>query len=458
MTNGSAYPEFQERDDVEVGTWDVRPSITPRTDLVNRIMAVPLGTDPNSRAIRNRETMRAKVSPQELYIPIDLPPSFPLMDACETVRLNALLKHQGVTHDADSIDARGLSAMVDRALASRDVNTLVDLTIRHYGTKAGKSVSRAIKDASDKHGLPQANEYFKGLRRVLRDNCGNWSYSYYRRYLSDNDPSSLASHGHDDVVTIPHGYRYTTGLAAAVNRFLERGADPTAEVKPNEVPGDLPEAGDMPTDFAPLRLQHLPKPERVAGRMGRKRSATNIGVNPRRIHRYLVDPEKRIFDRRIRGIGGVVLIDQSGSMHLSTDEIWDIINASPGATIIGYSHSDGAPHNCWVLAENGKVVSEVRDGNGGNGVDGPALLYALSKRKKGDPLVWVCDGHVTGRYDLHTRELAKWCAQVVSKYNVHMCEDVPEAVEALKQVRDGRKLPMRMVGAVKSAGLRLAHA
>ena len=214
----------------------------------------------------------------------------------------------------------------------------------------------------------------------------------------------------------------------------------------------------MPNDFAPLSLQHLPKPERVAGRMGRKRSATNIGVNPRRIHRYLVDPERRIFDRRIKGIGGVVLIDQSGSMALNDKDIWDIINASPGCTIIGYSHSSHSKYNCWVLAEDGKVVSEVREGNGGNGVDGPALLYAIKRRKKGDPLIWVCDGYVTGRGDEHTYELAAWCAKVVANHKVHMVEDVPEAVEALKQVRDGRKLPMRMVGAVQSAGHRLVSA
>ncbi len=461
MTNGSAYPEFQERGDVEVGTWDVRPSITPRTDLTNRIMSVPLGTDPNSRAVRNRELMRAKVSPQELYIPSDLPASFPLMDACETVRLNALLKHSGVTHTSDSIDSRGISAIVDRAIASRDVNTVVDLTVRHYGTKAGRTVSRAIKESADKHGLPQMNEYFKGLRRAMRPYASDWSHGYYKRYLSDTDPMEIVAHTPDGEgnVVVPYGYRHTIHLAEAVNRFLRRGGDPTARPSnPSDLPGDIPEAGDMPEDFAKLMLQHLPKPERVAGRMGRKRSATNIGVNPRRIHRYLVDPEKRIFDRRIRGIGGVVLIDQSGSMSLSTGEIWEIIKASPGATIIGYSHGEGCRHNCWVLAENGKVVSEVRDGNGGNGVDGPALLFALSKRKKGEPLIWVCDGYVTGRYDGHTPGLAKWCAQVVAKYKVHMCADVPEAVEALKQVRDGRALPMRMVGSVLDAGRRLAHA
>lgn len=463
MLTGSAYPEFQERNDVEVGTWEVRAASVARTDITNRTMLVPLGDDPHSRAVRTRELMRAKVSPTELYIPADMSAgSGPLLEACETVRLNALLRHQKVKHDADSLDTRGIATLVDRALASRDINTLVDLTVRHHGTKAGKTVGRAIKDASDKYNFPAANEYFKSLRRVIRYQTSNWNDSWTRTSLADTDPLDLDvldGDGEETQVTVPWGYRHTTRLAKAVESFLNQNGTPQPGESgrsggATEVPGanEVPEAGDMPGGFAPLRLQHLPKPERVAGRMGRKRSATNVGINPRRIHRYLVDPEKRIFDRRIRGLGGVILIDQSGSMSLSDNDIWDIIKASPGATIIGYSHRPGSGNipNCWVLAENGKVVDKVRPGNGGNGVDGPALLFALGKRKKGDPFIWVCDGVVTDSNDASLTTLTKWCAKVVANHKIHMVNDVPEAVEALKQVRDGRVLPMRATGPIES--------
>jgi len=199
--------------------------------------------------------------------------------------------------------------------------------------------------------------------------------------------------------------------------------------------------------FAELVEEYLFKPERVAGRLGRKRVAVDVGSNPRRIHRMLTDPDRRIFDRRARALGGVVLIDQSGSMSLDTEDIWRILRAAPGCTVIGYSHrprSEEEP-NIWVLAHEGKVVSEVRDGNVGNGVDGPALLFALRYRKNHkQPFIWVCDGIVTNSVDARTISGEEFCRIQVNKHRIHMGNDVDEAVYALKQVSDGKVLPMRL--------------
>ena len=456
-TNSAAFPEFLERDDVEPDTWDVRPSHVPRVDIERHKMDAPLGADAHSRAVRAGLLMRAKVSPaQGLPLPYTAHPlAHKVIDACENVRINHLLQHAGVTHD---LDARTVTNIIDRAVASKDVDTLVDLTVRHHGTKVGKSVARSIKAASDKHGSPDVNDFVKRLRKTVSNYTSDWDKSWYKPHLALTDSYSLEVEYYEDddeyeTVDVPAGYYKSIRLAEAVANFLgsaarrgslpgQPGSDPTKGV---------PEAGDMPADFADLSVQRLPMPERVAGRMGRRRTATNVGINPRRAHRYFSDPERRIFDRRVKGIGGVVLIDQSGSMDLSTEDIWEIIKASPGCTIIGYSHGRGSLYNCWVLAENGKVVSEVRDGNGGNGVDGPALLFALSKRKKGEPLIWVCDGYVTDRNDNHTSQLADWCAKVVASRNVHMVDSVREAVESLKLVRTGHKLPMRATGYVGDA-------
>lgn len=460
--NSAAYPEFLERDDVVPDTWDVRQSHVPRVDVARHTMDAPLGSDAHSRAVRAGLLMRAKVSPaQGLPLPYDAHPlAHKVIDACENVRINYLLRHAGIEHE---LDTRSVTNVIDRAVASSDVDTLVDLTVRYHGTKVGKSVARAIKAASDKHQLPDTNEFAKKLRMVVSAGTSNWNKSWYKQHLAITMVDEMHTEYDEDedeyyTEEVPAGYRKSVGLAERVARFLgaatRRGETPgqPREGDPNK---GVPEAGDMPADFADLSVERLPMPERVAGRMGRKRSATNVGINPRRAHRYYSDPERRIFDRRIKGIGGVVLIDQSGSMDLSTEEIWDVINASPGCTIIGYSHGRGSPYNCWVLAENGKVVSTVRDGNGGNGVDGPALLYALKKRKKGDPLIWVCDGYVTDRNDRHTSELADWCAKVVAGHNVHMVDTVRGAVESLKLVRTGHKLPMRATGSVEEALNRL---
>lgn len=454
---GSAFPEFLNRNDMDNGTWEVQASVSPRTNIHDRKMLVPLGRDPHSRVLRARELMRAKVGVDKHIIPDEWDEINPMIvDACEEFRLNTLLNHAKIS--PDDLDTRHLPIVVDRAIAAGDVMTLADTLVRSYGTKANDTVARAIRVSAKKHSKPGAAEFAKQLRKAIKNDCGYWSEPHWKGSLADTDRYSVSCDG--ETGTIPWGYRYTLSLANTVSRFLKGQrpgnwgeGEPTDGIPEGNRP---PEQSEMPDTFAELSVEKLHLTERVAGRMGRKRSATNMGINPRRIHRYLVDPEKRIFDKRIKGIGGVVLIDQSGSMSLDNDDIWAIIKASPGATIIGYSHGYGMPHNCWVLAENGKVVAEVREGNGGNGVDGPALMFALSKRKKGEPLIWVCDGHVTDKSDCCHANLTEWCAKVVANHGIYMAEDVPEAVDALKQVRDGRKLPMRAVGPIQAALIRMA--
>lgn len=449
---GSAFPEFVSRRDYESGSWDVKPGY-PNTDIANKRMSVPTGKDKHSAAIRAREVMRAKVSPASVTA-IDAScysehVTQRILESCESLRINALNKCVG--NEVDGLHTGIESRTVAGLVAARDVEGLISLITSTYGTKSGNSVTRAIKKVANESGLKSLPAFASYVRRTIRREASWWFNSGSRTQLSSTRPYSVGG----GKTTIPSGFRHSIELASQLG-YLFNSTDGTSmdpfdndETGVVEIDsGKVPEAGSVPSDFAKLSIQKLPLTERVAGRMGRRRSATNIGVNPRRMHRYLVDPEKRIFDRRIKGIGGVVLIDQSGSMSLSTEEIWDIIKASPGCTIIGYSNGRASRHNCWVLAENGKVVSEVRPGNGGNGVDGPALLFALSKRKKGDPVIWVCDGYVTGNDDSHSPALSRWCANVVAKHGVHMTPNVPEAIEALKQVRDGRKLPTRATGPV----------
>jgi hypothetical protein len=256
--------------------------------------------------------------------------------------------------------------------------------------------------------------------------------------------------GVDNTETdIPAGYSYTMALAHEISRLMVSHADPES--------GEVPDNPGVPADggrgqFAVPIVKKLPLTERVAGRLGRKRIATNVGRDPRRINRMLTDPERRVFDKRARNIGGVIVIDQSGSMRLTHDDIWRIIHSSPGCTIIGYSHesrSTGVP-NIWVMAERGRVAKTVPSGNGGNGVDGPALLYGLSKRRGREPFIWVCDGYVTDSHDDHHNNLAKVCVNLVNRHGIHMVPDVEGAIDALKRVGSGETLKTNLVGMLKN--------
>jgi hypothetical protein len=246
-------------------------------------------------------------------------------------------------------------------------------------------------------------------------------------------------------------------LTVPIARLLEsllkpEGNDGTPDEFGNE---EIPDVKNIAKSgagaFARLIELELPKPRAVDGNLGRKRVATNIGRNPRRIGRMLTDPERRIFDRRAKGRGGVVLIDQSGSMRLETENLWEIIEEAPGCVIIGYSHRTGSEEipNVWVMAERGKVVEKVPAGNGGNGVDGPAIRFAQAKRKQGEPFIWVCDGYVTdGKGDNNFANLTDECANLVIKHSIHQVNDVEGAIKALKQVKHGKRLKANAVGEI----------
>jgi hypothetical protein len=85
-----------------------------------------------------------------------------------------------------------------------------------------------------------------------------------------------------------------------------------------------------------------------------------------------------------------VVIDQSGSMDLSSEQLDELLSLSPSLTVIGYSHRPGdvaATPNVWILARGGRRVAsdDLPSGNVGNGVDLPVLEFANGLRRSGEP-------------------------------------------------------------------------
>ena len=191
-------------------------------------------------------------------------------------------------------------------------------------------------------------------------------------------------------------------------------------------------------EWLALNIKRMPMSITVAGAIGRKRVPSNMGRNPRRMHRLLTDPDKRIFDKYVKAVGGVVLIDCSGSMSLSREDVREMMLAAPGCTVIGYSASwrTGRP-NTFILGEKGKICNELPEFWGGNGNDLPAIQYAVSQRQNAKtPVIWVTDGLVYrpsggGEYD--QRE----CAEYARKNRVHMEYSPQGAIDFLNGLKRG---------------------
>jgi hypothetical protein len=175
----------------------------------------------------------------------------------------------------------------------------------------------------------------------------------------------------------------------------------------------------------------------VPGAIGRKRVASNMGRNPRRIHRMLTDPDRRIFDKYVKANGGVVVIDVSGSMSLSKEEVRAMMEAAPGCTIIAYATSWHGT-NTHILADKGRVCAELPEFRSGNGCDLPVMQYALSRRtNRKSPVIWVTDGMVYRPMGSTVYDELE-CARFAHKNQIHMEYSPEEAINFLKSLQCGQ--------------------
>ena len=135
----------------------------------------------------------------------------------------------------------------------------------------------------------------------------------------------------------------------------------------------------------------------------RLRGATHkpneYGVIPHYTDRYFSD--KRLFRVKKNIKGGTVLIDASGSMSLTEDEIFKILEELPASTVAMYSGTSGyggmkarggGDGELCIIAKNQRMVSTLPESLLENVIDYPALLW-LSRMPK--PRIWVSDEEVT---------------------------------------------------------------
>lgn len=437
-----AMPEWLERDDQPARPWVVEEGEARRgeafTDLVTHRMRVPLGSDETSRCIRAHELMHAKVSP----ITVVIPDSHAYI-ARETVmvaeefRVNMLTGMAGFPVMKYLRD--GSERLTGQRLAeSLDWNGLVHMVAATAGTKSFNDLLAGVRKVR-----PQ---WVRPLRQVSVAIQRHW------RGATDNETNLDFVASTTPVDGLPQGWYFTLEVARILHRALRTAAE-VEEAESSDL-GNLDERVAGP-DKRWGRLIELPieRTRRVDGRIGRRRRASITGRNPRHIDRLLTDPHRRIFASRDRGNGGVVLIDQSGSMRLTPDDLWNIIEAAPGCVVIGYSHTPGSDDtpNIWVMAERGHVAEQVPEGGKGNGVDGPALRFAVKKRRNGEPLIWVCDGGVTDECDIPCTTLTNECATIVATNGIHQVPNVALAIAALRRAGRGESLRAAAIGKIATS-------
>ena len=472
-------PEIITRHDISVGEWsvsDCEPTRgLPHTVISQKRLVAPQGSDPLSQAIRAHEMVHIKVSPQD-YTPWVKRghATYESLIACEEARVNYLATKAGF--DMKALADGSEKEAGERLVANEDWEGAVRTAIATVGSNAHRQFITGVR----RHNKVWAD--------VLAD-IGKRATRELKKHDKRRGKHSLASTTDDDNDFTPYGFIYTEMLANWVDRLC--GNNPDDKSKDGDGDGDddgdsdggeskdtnkgkdsentrdttrddkkkvldeykRMEIADTPIPaWCDLVIETCPMPVVLNGSMGRKRVASNTGRSPRRLHRYLTDPQRRVFDHTIRGKGGIVLIDCSGSTQITKDEVREILVNSPSATVVVYTvlsftrDDNGAlPTNAWVLAKNGRMVEDIPFESGAaNAVDLPAVRWAVDNRKRREPIIWVTDGGVSGvssgSYgETFHKSLNLECLEFVKRHGIILASDVTNAIEKLTKLRTGTR-------------------
>jgi hypothetical protein len=407
-------------------------------------MHVPLDADETARHIRAHELMHVRLSPSDLRPWVKRGfASFDSFLAAEEARVNRALAKSGFEPEKHLADINDGNNAYTCAKA-KDMQRLVYGTSAVVGTAGWKDWVSGVKKACTELDDFSMFESICNLAESIDE--------IIDRHLFELTSDKPIAGSRSKLMT--RGFAVTERIAMLLDKCVdlanETGKVPSFKNRDSSKQSDT----DMKAKFADLCQGPAPLVKMHNGNLGKVKLASPTGRNPRRIHRMLTDPHRRVFDRTKRNSGGVVLIDGSGSMSVDSDDILKILNAAPGATIALYAHKEGSKNvpNFWVLAKDGKMIDKLphRYG-GGNGVDGPALRWAIkAKRFQNEPVLWVCDGHVTdGFHDCAYAHLTAEARALAIKAKAVMHRRIEGAIAYLKQVAQGQaKCGPLLIGSV----------
>ena len=464
-------PEMLGRRDVEGGRWTIDPCNArrgePRTSIIERKMLVPVDETEFSRCTRAHEMMHAKVSPAnhlEEWAQRGIA-SQESMVAVEELRVNFLCQQVGFdmkkhftdgseTADGERIAITGdwknavLAAIMTAGTASN--KALLNGIRRHnrmWGNGLADISKRAVKE------MKKASKYANFASTAVDQNSGLYPAGFIHTEriaewvdrLASISPEELfgqeQAEGEETEENTAEGEKQTTSTSKTKASHSNRGRGRPKEGEGKRLSGITPSLSSraIPT-WTELNIGHLPMPIQTKGNIGKKRTSSNIGRSPRRMHRLLSDPSMRIFDKVSRGAGGVVIIDNSGSMSLSHKQVQRIVEHSPGALVASYSELGTDDPNMYILANKGRMVNSIPKQGAGNGVDFPAIEWAVkNKQRSNSPVVWVTDGGVCGKNAGYNDILAMQCINFCRKHNIIIVPHVEEAIAVLKKMKNGQK-------------------
>ena len=446
-------PEMLTRADMPSGRWTVY-SGKPFAVVDERVLSVPVGNDEVVRHTQTHEMVHAKFSPSEKQMEtMWLKRGFASTQAlicCEELRVHSYMKNIGFEPEKYIQDGSG--AFVGGRIGL--LGTFKEATLQ--AVKYSRTAEYIpYMEALQAH-KPQWIESISGIVKA--------GLGFFDTMLAEFPQKYSETHSSD---ARKHGFAITEEYARWVEQMIGALEENPSDGKPIDASqlakqakatnksiahasemlkhsaeyGIDPHKKGISEMWEELKVSQPMLTKNVFGSIGKKRSASQVGKNPRRITRLYSDPQRRIFDRVTRGEGGVVLIDTSGSMSLRESQVRDILVHSPNAIVAQYSGNARKKPNLYVIGRKGKMVDKLPEPAGGNGVDGPALEWAVKQRKNSkEPIIWVSDGGVTGKNDNYSTILVMRCISICKKNGIYVVPTAEIAIELLRDIRLGKKV------------------
>lgn len=402
------------------GTWEVRNSGDIKigyVDLKKRQFVVPFHENAAGEMVRAHEAMHVKITPHDFECPADV--DWVTLQSVEDCRVHQGLRVCGIkTNDPKSnpftdeeLEMAFASpkfqhpkAIGEALIATR--KTGMSKKVREIATRVGMEkvievvdeVAEELFDKNEANGeISSWEDTIAGCRILMErlkeefpetewpepdptgkkcggtgggegDQDGNLTYTYQPGSTSENGQQSLS-----DLTEEEMDEAEELGITRARDswRYNSDMADP------GEMSVSHPKL-DKVMRFKLTDSVHL--------------TPSDEGIVPTRMHRYATD--MKLFSRKgRRRKGAAVLVDVSGSMGLTSQDVLEIISQCPAAIVAIYS-GRGPRGELRIIAENGRYSTTLRDGmGGGNIVDIPAVEW-LAKRKESKKL-WISDGWIT---------------------------------------------------------------
>ena len=482
------YPEIVTGDKWHVmETTDADPQ--PKTDNLNRHMTVPMDREceycgvNHGRMIRRHELGHAKWSPKTMG-KLMRGTRAEAIHALEEVRINYLMAYRNLPINEYIICKEELQAKTHRLIMTASITDLILYVLAAYSVEKANSKYTGFDKTEMYQDVVNQFRLVDDMTEIseLRKTQVQFALNTAQRFAS-----LLTNHKWNQLPSYRKVQKYAEKLSVILNEFMDKPDPEDVKAQPQqgqgesectnlthsgqdcsedelcqecaekEVSGGVGSDSDNEIQELENRMRqeliekmtyhsssgigqwgemeiHTPAMSvNLKGRLkgGRQYRPSDYGYNPKYINRYCID--KQIFKQKQNVKGGTILIDSSGSMSFSGQDILEIMEILPAVNIAMYN-GRSRTGDLRIIAKNGMRVSDdylSTHSGGGNVVDGPALrwLSTMPARR-----IWVSDMYVFGAGSNSSGyNLLKECYDLCTQHKIINLKDIEEVKEyALK--------------------------